>query len=147
MLFRNLGLLFLFFSNLAIAGGLEFNQGWSREMAPGAKSAAIYGEFVNRGADDLVIEFITSDVAGMLMIHRSVLENGMMKMRHVDQLLIQPGETLELTPGGLHIMLSGMKRELQESDSFDIVITSSDGVQHIARIIVGSIGQMNVPEQ
>ena len=144
---RKLGLLFLFFSNLAIAEGLEFNQGWSREMVPGAKSAAIYGQFVNTGDKDLMVQHITSDVAGMLMIHRSILENGMMKMRHIEQLLIRSGETIVLEPGGRHIMLSRMNKDLSEGDSFDINISSSDGGQKTASIIVGSVGQMKVPEQ
>jgi copper(I)-binding protein len=143
---RKLALVFLFFSNLAVAEGLEFNQGWSREIVPGAKSAAIYGRFINLGGKDLSVQHITSEVAGMLMIHRSILEDGMMKMRHVEQLVVRPGETIVLEPGGLHIMLSGLNKGLLENDTFNIKITTNDGGQHMARIIVGSIGQMNVPE-
>ena len=143
---RFLGILFIFFSHFAVAEGLEFNQGWSRAMVPGAQSAAIYGRFENKGGKDLSVQEITSEVAGMLMIHRSVLENGMMRMHHVGNLLVHPGETVVFEPGGLHIMLSGLKKELVEGDSFEIKIGTTDGEYLEVKIIVGSIGQMSVPK-
>lgn len=143
---RFIGMLFISFCHIVMAEGLEFGQGWSRQMVPGAPSAVIYGQFENKGDKDLSVRRITSEVAGMAMIHRSVIENGMMKMRHVDELRIPPGESIVLKPGGLHIMLSELKKDLVEKDTFDIRIHTSDGESYTASIVVGSIGQMSSPD-
>jgi copper(I)-binding protein len=138
-------MLLIFFSSFSLAEGLEF-KGWSRAMVPGAPSAAIYGRFDNRSDENLTVEQISSGVAGMLMIHRSVLENGMMKMHHVNNLLVPAGESIVLEPGGLHIMLSGLKKDLLENEIFEIEIRASDGTTRSATVTVGSIGQMKAPD-
>jgi copper(I)-binding protein len=46
-----------------------------------------------------------------------------MKMRLVGPLPIEPGKPVMLAPGGYHIMLSGLKQSLKQSDSFPITLS------------------------
>jgi hypothetical protein len=141
-----MGMGLVFCCSLALADGLQFNLGWSRATVPGARTAAIYGQFKNDSAATLSVQKITSELAGMIMIHRSVLEDGMMKMRHIGEMSVSPGETIIFEPGGLHLMASGLKRSLNEKESFIIEISASDGTSRRAIIAVGSISQMMAPD-
>jgi copper(I)-binding protein len=54
-------------------------------------------------------------VAGQFEVHSMVMEQGVAKMRPVEGgLEIKPGETVELKPGSLHVMLTGLKQPLQK---------------------------------
>ncbi len=79
------------------------------------------------------------------MVHETVLENSMVMMSPVDELRIAPGEEIELKPGGLHIMLTGLTRALIEKDVFQIKLIFSDGRTATADIVVGSINQLTAP--
>ena len=118
---------------------------WARASVPGARSTVIYGSFRNDGKRSLTIEEVTSEIAGMIMVHETVLENNMMMMSPVDELRIAPGEEIELKPGGLHIMLTGLTRALNEKDVFKIRLVFSDGRTATADVIVGSISQLTAP--
>jgi len=118
---------------------------WARASVPGARSAVIYGSFRNDGKRSLAIEEVTSEIAGMIMVHETVLENSMVMMSPVDELRIAPGEEIELKPGGLHIMLTGLTRALIEKDVFQIKLIFSDGRTATADIVVGSINQLTAP--
>jgi periplasmic copper chaperone A len=57
----------------------------------------------------------SSAVAGQFEVHSMVMEQGVAKMRPVEGgLEIKPGETVELKPGGYHVMLTGLKQPLEK---------------------------------
>jgi copper(I)-binding protein len=135
----------LFLPVQAMAAGLVFSDAWARATAPGAGSAAIYGSFRNDGNQPLKIKKITTDVAGMVMLHRSTLDNGMMKMSAVDELSISPGEVVTLEPGGMHMMLMNLRATLEERQIIYVNILTSDEKIIRAEVTVGSVGQMSAP--
>jgi periplasmic copper chaperone A len=46
------------------------------------------------------------------------MEDGVMKMRALDGIDIAPGATIELKPGGMHLMIMGLKQPLKAGESF-----------------------------
>ena len=128
-----------------MAAGLVFSDAWARATVPGAPSAAIYGSFRNDGDQALTIKKITTDVAGMAMLHRSTLENGMMKMSAVDELSVSAGEVVKLEPGGMHMMLMGLRAPLNENQIIYVNILTSDEASIRTEVIVGSVAQMSAP--
>ena len=51
------------------------------------------------------------------------MEDGVSKMRPLpDGLEIKPGETVELKPGGLHVMLSELKQPLAQGKSVKVTL-------------------------
>ena len=136
---------FLLLPTPAPAEVLVMSDCWARASVPGARSAAIYGSFRNDGKRSLAIEEVTSEIAGMIMIHETVLENNMVMMSPVDELRIAPGDEIELKPGGVHMMLTGLTRALIEKDVFQIRLVFSDGSTATADVKVGSINQMTTP--
>jgi copper(I)-binding protein len=106
------------------AGDLEITNAWARATPPGAHTAAAYFSIANTGtaADTLTGE--SSPIAGMAMLHRMEMENGVMKMRMVEGgLAIDPGKSVELTPNGLHIMLMDMTGALKAGDTMPLTLT------------------------
>ena len=135
----------LFVSVQVTAAGLVFSDAWARATVPSADSAAIYGTFRNAGDRPLTIKQITTDAAASVMLHRSTLDNGMMRMGAVEELFVAPGEVLVLAPGGMHVMLMGLRAPLDENQIIYVNILTSDEERVRAEVMVGAITQMSSP--
>ena len=90
-------------------GSLEIGQPWTRATPPTAKAG---GGFVThqQGHDARPPDRGRSPASGKVEIHEMKMDGNVMRMRELDKgLEIAPGATVELTPGGLHIMFMGLK--------------------------------------
>ncbi|HUS24522.1 MAG TPA: copper chaperone PCu(A)C [Candidatus Binatia bacterium] len=96
--------------------GLELHDGWVRAPLPGADVLAAYGELRNAGASVLRIDGFGADGFGMAMLHETRLENGMSRMRARDALVLAPGKSATLAPGGMHLMLMQPAAALKAGD-------------------------------
>src|SRR5215475_3509763 len=83
------------------AGDLVITQAWSRQTPSGAKVAGAYLTIENKGtAPDRLISG-SGDIAGKVEVHEMAMDGGVMKMRPLDKgLVIDPGKTVKLAPGG-----------------------------------------------
>ncbi|RPI91973.1 MAG: copper chaperone PCu(A)C, partial [Chloroflexi bacterium] len=73
-------------------------------------------------ADDKLVK-AESDVAKMVQIHLSEIDaNGVSTMREVEGIDIPAGGSAELKPGGYHVMLIGLKQDIQEGDMITITL-------------------------
>jgi copper(I)-binding protein len=105
------------------AGDLVISQAWSRATPSGAKVAGGYITIENKGsaADKLIGG--SGDVAGRVEIHEMAMDGGVMKMRPLDQgLVIEPGKTVKLAPGGYHMMLLDLKTQLKQGDKVPVTL-------------------------
>ena len=93
---------------------LKFEDAWVRSTPPGAMMTAGFGRLANHS--DVLLEIIafSSPAFGDVSLHRTVIENGVSQMRQIPALSIPPGESVELAPGGYHLMLM-MPRQASES--------------------------------
>ena len=99
------------------AGGLKISAAWARATPKGAPVGGGYLTITNDGtaADRLVGG--SSDLAAHFEVHNMTMENGVMKMRPVDAgIEIKPGQTVELKPGGFHVMFVGLKKPFVQGD-------------------------------
>ena len=65
-----------------------------------------------------------TDIAKRFEIHQMKMDNGVMRMRPVPGgLEIMPGQTVELSPAGLHIMLVRLNKQLNQGDHFKVKLT------------------------
>jgi periplasmic copper chaperone A len=105
------------------AGDLVISQAWSRATPGGAKIGGGYLTIENKGtAPDRLIGG-SSDAAGKVEVHEMAMNNGVMTMRPLDKgLTIEPGKTVKLSPGGLHLMLMDLKAPLKQGDKLPITL-------------------------
>lgn len=81
---------------------------------PTAKAGAVYMSLTNHGAAADRLLSVTTDAADMAELHESAMKDGMATMGGAAGLEIPPGGTVELKPGGYHIMLMGLKAPLKK---------------------------------
>ena len=91
-------------------GSLQISQPWTRATAPTAKAGGGFVTITNKGtAPDRLIA-ARSTVSDKVEIHEMKMDGNVMRMRELDKgLEIAPGATVELKPGGLHIMFMELK--------------------------------------
>ena len=81
-----------------------------------AKAGAVYMTLMNQGAAADRLIAVTTGAAMSAEIHEILMEDGVAKMRPVEVFGIPAGGSVELKPGGYHIMLMGLKTPLKKGD-------------------------------
>ncbi len=105
------------------AGTLSLQQAWARASIGQAKAGAAYLTIVNTGGETDRLLAVATPAAKMAQLHTNLMKDGIMKMRRIEVLEIAPGEPVVLQPGGLHVMLMGLKSRLMEGESFPLLLT------------------------
>lgn len=141
--FLSLAGLLMLASGWARAGGdclPTVEDPWVRAAPPGAASLA--GYLVLRNGCDAAVEVVDVESLdfGMPMIHRTVEEGGVSRMRPAGKLVLAPGESLRFEPGGLHLMLMRPLQPLAEGDVARIRLVLADGRRVFAEYRVRRAG-------
>lgn len=98
-------------------GNLEVSAPWARATPKGAKVGGAYLSVRNSGSTPDRLIGGSVDAAKRVEVHTMSMENGVMRMREVKGgFEVKPGETLELKPGGNHLMFMDLQRPLQAGD-------------------------------
>jgi copper(I)-binding protein len=121
---------------------ISLENAWARRapaMAPGAPgghgamaggdggNGAVYVTIVNRGTSADALVSATTDAAKTVELHETVQEGGVMKMRPLRRFEVPGGGRLEMKPGGHHIMLMGLTRDLKPGDTVSVTLTFDQG--------------------
>ena len=114
MKFLIAALLMLFVSG----NGIVIKNQWVR---PGAEkmSTALYFTIENDGNETDTLYSIDSDISSMIQMHETYSKGDLMGMREIGQIVINPGEKVTLEPGGMHIMVMKLKKDLKIKDKVD----------------------------
>jgi len=123
-----LSVLILAWSGAALAhsyklGSLEIGHPWARATPPTAPTGGGFLTITNKGtaADRLVSA--SSPAAASVQVHEMKMEGNVMRMREVEGgLAIPPGATVALAPGGLHLMMMGLKEPLKQGDRVPVTL-------------------------
>ena len=106
------------------AGTLQIDHPWSRATPGGATVAGGYLVVKNTGTAPDRLVAATAPFAGRVEIHEMSMKDGVMVMRPLpDGLAIPAGGSLELKPGGYHIMFLDLKSPLKEGTLVDGTLT------------------------
>lgn len=95
--------------------GVVVEEVWSRAQIAG-RNGVVYLTLTAKGSADRLTG-ASSPLADRVELHESSMDQGVMKMREVPALVIPAGAKVTLAPGGLHIMLVGLRRALNEGDA------------------------------
>ena len=102
-------------------GEIDIGHPYARPTREGQMVGAGYLKLANKGPVDRLVS-ATSPAAGSVEIHSMSMEGDVMKMRQVDAIEIATGQTVELKPGGYHLMLMGLKAPLKVGDKFPLTL-------------------------
>ena len=86
------------------------------------RPAAAYMTIRNIGVIPDKLIGASSPMAGKIEFHETLIDNGVAKMRQLNQILISPNTSVDLKPGGLHLMLIGLKKPIVAGDKFGIIL-------------------------
>ncbi|HYX30517.1 MAG TPA: copper chaperone PCu(A)C [Pyrinomonadaceae bacterium] len=115
---------------------VAIRNGWIQEGPPSQKITAAYMVIENHGHADITLQSASTPIAQTTELHKMELTDGIMKMRRVDSINIPAGGSVELKPGGYHLMVIGLTRELKEGDMVSIALTFSDGLRKNVKVPV-----------
>jgi copper(I)-binding protein len=98
-------------------GDLKIDHPWARATPPGAKVAGGYMTITNTGSQPDRLVGGTVLAARIFEVHEMRMEGTTMRMRALEKgLEIRPGASVELKPGGLHVMFMDLQSPLKEGD-------------------------------
>lgn len=105
----------------AAAQPVTVNDAWVRAPAPGQKVAGAYMELTSRTS--MVLVAVSSTAAAAAGLHSTTMEGGVMKMRPVGRIELPGGKVVKLAPGGLHLMLTNLRKPLKPGDKVPLTLT------------------------
>jgi copper(I)-binding protein len=99
-------------------GSLVIEAPWTRATPGGAQVAGGFLKVTNTGSQPDRLIGGTLAPAATVEVHEMTMSDGVMKMRRLEKgLEIAPGQTVELKPGGYHMMFMGLRDGLKEGQS------------------------------
>lgn len=127
LLLRLLLIVFASFSGTTASASdaVSIQNAWVRATAPGQDVGAAYMTFNSR--QDVNLIHVESDVTKSVEIHSMAMQNGVMKMRMLQNLPIKAGKPYKLEPGGFHLMLFDLKKPLTAGQHVNFELTFKSG--------------------
>ena len=93
---------------------------WVRATVTQQKATGAFMQITS--AQDARLVEASSPVAGVVEVHEMTMEKDVMKMRAVKGLDLPAGKTVELKPGGYHVMLMDLKQQMKEGDTVPMTL-------------------------
>ena len=120
-------------------GDIEISGGFTRATLPNAPVGGGYITIANTGSEDDTLIEVSSPVADEVQPHQMKMEGDVMKMSEThDGLPVPAGETVTLAPGGLHLMMMGLKQPLIEGEMVVMTLSFAKAGTTEFQLIVGS---------
>ncbi len=125
MKLKSLALIAALACSAAYAQNVDIRDAWIRTSVPGQKATGAFMKITAKDGTKLV--GAASPAAGVAEVHEMKMEGDVMKMRAVSGGLdIAAGKTVELKPGGYHVMLMDLKAALVKDSTVPLTLTFKD---------------------
>ncbi len=106
--------------------GVVFSLPWVRTPSTKSKNTAAYFKIENQNSYDIAIKNISSDedIAERIEVHGYKTDTGEVKKMYKLESILVPGNTaIEFAPGGFHIMLMGLKKEIKKGSEITLKVS------------------------
>ena len=112
---------------------------WVRTTPPGATTSALYLTVNNPTDKTITLISISSSITDKIEIHHTVAEEGMMKMRSLDEVDVPSNSSVKLVPNGIHGMLFNLAQPLIEGNevNVELAFASHPSITFVAMIQKG----------
>ena len=123
---------------------IEVIEPYARAVTAAQSNSAVFMQLKNTSNQEGRIVNATSNVSSVVELHTHVNDNGVMRMRRVNEIKIPANSTVELRPGGLHIMLINLYEGLNEGDSVRLEIEFADNSKLVVTAPVKKVMRMGM---
>lgn len=120
-------IIILFFSSMTLAESVVISDGFIKESPPGTSTSAAYFTLRNTSEQTIILISANSNIADHTELHNHTMKNGLITMKKVDQISIDPGSKLAFEPGSYHIMLMGLRSPLRPGSTEVIELVFQGG--------------------
>lgn len=103
---------------------VDVSDAWARATVPGQQGTGAFMRITARDGARLV--GVSSPVAGVAEVHEMKMDNDIMRMRAVPVLELPAGQTVQLKPGGYHVMLMDLKQGLPKGSTVPLTLRLQD---------------------
>ena len=110
-------------------GKLGVTDAWIRPAPPGATMLAGYATLSNTGDAPLTVLAVQSQGFRMASLHETVVDGDVSRMRELHRLVIEPGSTVSLRPGGKHLMLMHPRQQVRVGEKVELTFLLTNGTR------------------
>ena len=118
MLFLIIAFISVFIST---GNNVEIKDAWLRTGAKGLNSA-LYFKIENNSETPDTLYKVSSSIAKHIQMHETYKKNDMMGMREIKNLEVKSNSSIEFKPGGYHIMLMDLNKDLKPGDEINFTL-------------------------
>jgi copper(I)-binding protein len=127
-------------------GNLVIEAPWSRATPGRSKIGVGYLAIVNIGNKTDMLKAASSPIAERVEVHATSMRNGVMRMRRVENgVEIKAQEVTEFKPGGLHLMLIGLKKPIVKDETFPVQLVFAKAGKVDLTFTAAGIGAAHPP--
>lgn len=127
--------------NTNAAGLITVANPWIRATAPGQTISGAFMTLVNNSETAYALTSVSFSDASTVEIHETSMNEGMMRMRKLNQVTIPANGIAELKPGSFHIMLIGLEKDMVAGETETLTLTFSDDSQKTVEALVGALSE------
>ncbi|MFY0480702.1 copper chaperone PCu(A)C [Achromobacter marplatensis] len=113
---------------------LKVDDAWVRATVPSQHATGAFMRLTSSVPGRLVA--VESDAAKHVEVHEMAMQDNVMKMRQVPGIDLPAGQPVELKPGGYHVMLIDLAKQIQPGDRIALTLVVEDARQQQRRVPV-----------
>ena len=123
----------------AKVGSIKIENAYVRATAPGQPAAGAFMKIDNSGAADQLLS-ASSPAAGEVQLHQMSMEGNVMKMGQVKDIAVPANVSVDLKPGGYHIMLMNIKAPLKAGETVPVKLKFAKAGEVEVKLPVNAVG-------
>lgn len=116
-----------FLTSAIFAADIEASGVYVKQTPPNAKNTAIFLKMQNNTSQDIALVDAECDLSQYSELHTILHEGNKMTMIKVPEITIKANSSVELKPGGDHIMLFDLKKPVTKDSKVNLTLTFSNG--------------------
>ena len=118
-----------------VAAQVSIDRPFARSALQLQRNTTVYMEVTNHGASAAIVS-ASSPAADVVELHTHIEDRGVLRMRRIPRIELPNGKPVDLRPGGLHVMLIGLRRDLNVGEQIAVTLQFSDGSQRDLKVPV-----------
>ena len=118
-----------------VAKDVVIEQPFARAAIQQQRNSAAFMKITNKGAPASIV-YAKSPVAKIVELHTHINDKGVMRMRKIKQIDLPSNTVVKLKPGGLHIMLLGLNRDLKPGEKVSVTLGFDDDSEKTLQVPV-----------